>query len=126
MVGVAPTGELSALQPADGAVVFLTSSCLACREVWSALRTGAAAGAGVTVAAVVTPDASLEDRSAVAALAPPGLPVVMSTSAWLAYAAGASPWVAVVMGGLVAAEGPADGWDDVVALVHGDRGRPLG
>jgi hypothetical protein len=121
VVGVSPTGELSALQPQDGAVIFLTSSCLACRDVWDALGRDDAGTAALKVAAVVTPDATLESRDTVAALAPAGMPTVMSTASWQSYAAAGSPWVAVVMAGLVVAEGSATGWDDLVALVRGDR-----
>lgn len=123
VAGVTPDGQLLALQPGEGVVLFLTSSCLACRTLWAALADGAPDADGVTVAAVVTPDA-LEDRRALAALAPPGIPVVMSTAAWQAYAAAGSPWVALLLGGLVAAEGPAEDWDDVVDLARG-KGRRL-
>lgn len=119
VVGVTPTGELAALQPTTGVVVFLTSSCLACREVWSALADPG--DDDVALAAAVTPDPSLEDRRAVAALAPAGAPVVMSTAAWQRYGVQASPWAAVVVGGLIVAEGPVAGWAEVAAMVRGGR-----
>lgn len=100
--GVAPDGE-PAGAAGDGRVVFLTSSCLACRDLWPTLGRP-----GADVVAAVTPDPTLEDAAAVAALAPAGVPVVMSTAAWLAWRAGPAPWVAEVRGGVVVAEGPAD------------------
>lgn len=90
------------LSPGDGRTVlyFLTSSCRDCREVWAAL------GAGVPGVAV-TPDAATEDRRKLRSLAAGGVRVVMSTAAWIDYAAGPAPWMAVVDDGVVSAEGPA-------------------
>lgn len=123
--GLAPRlAMLGAAAPAiegvvpEGLVVFLTSSCLACREVWAALAEGPSVLGPVQA---VTPDPTLEDARAVAALTPPGVRVVMSTAAWGAYGASGAPWVAVVTGGIVTAEGPAAGWPDVVALAARPR-----
>lgn len=114
MIGVAAP-PIGGVVP-EGLVVFLTSSCLACRDVWAALAHDRSA---VLPVQAVTPDPTLEDARAVAALTPPGLRVVMSTAAWQAYGASGSPWVAVVTRGVVTAEGPAAGWPDVLALAAG-------
>ena len=108
-----------AVGPAGAAhlALFMTSGCLACREVWTALGDGRGEElAGRPAVVVVTPDPTLEDARAVAALAAAGLEVVMSTEAWQAYRAGPSPWVALVRNGTVVAEGPAGGWQDVTSL----------
>ena len=105
--------EGAGTQP-DGLIVFLTSSCLACREIWAALGS-AAPLPGSPQVTIVTPDPTLEDRRAVAALSPPGRTVLMRTAAWHTYRVTGSPWVVLVRDGIVAAEGPATGWADVVA-----------
>ena len=121
VAGVSPDGDLAALVPSSGVVVFLTSSCLACRDVWGALGDGRASG--LQVAAVVTPDAAMENVRAVRKLAPPAVPVVMSSAAWHAYGVSVSPWVVVVIGGLVVAEGRADGWEAMAAIARGRSDR---
>lgn len=89
---------------------FLTSSCRPCRSVWPALGPGDVA---------VTPDPSTEDRSAVAALAPEGTIVVMSSQAWFTFRAGPAPWRVVVVDGAAVEAGSGqaganrvDGADD--------------
>jgi hypothetical protein len=111
--GGATTSDGATTAP-DGLVVFLTSSCLACREIWAAL--GAAAPLpGSPPVTIVTPDPTLEDRRAVAALTPPGHLVLMRSAVWHAYRVTGSPWVVLVRDGTVVAEGPAAGWADLVA-----------
>lgn len=102
----------------DGTTVlaFLTSGCSTCRPLWGPLAAGERpAGAEVVV---VTPDAGGEDRRQVSGLAGDGVAVVMSTQAWLAYAAAGAPWVAVVRAGVVVAEGRPDGWAALERLVR--------
>ena len=76
---------------------FLTSSCRPCREVWRRLAPPDVA---------VTPDPATESRRKVAALAPPGVVVVMSSAAWLEYRPGPAPWRVILVDGVVAASGP--------------------
>ena len=97
----------------------MTSTCLACRQVWAALRAGESDGVGVVV---VTPDPTLESAPEVAALGAGrgtqgGRTVVMSSDAWLAYRAGPSPWAVVVRDGVVVAEGTVAAWPEVAAMV---------
>ena len=113
----APAGVAVGQAGASHLALFMTSGCLACREVWAALGDGRGEElAGHPEVVVVTPDPTLEDARAVAALTPAGLEVVMSTEAWQTYRAGPSPWVALVRDGTVVAEGPAGGWHDVRSL----------
>jgi len=118
--GVDPGGRPVAAAVEGGAwvLVFLTSSCLGCRDVWSALAAGAARELPRSRLALITPDATLEDRRTVASLAPPGAVVVMSTAAWTGWSAAASPWVAVSSDGVVVAEGPVDEWAGTVELAR--------
>ncbi|MCU4184882.1 hypothetical protein K6U06_10970 [Acidiferrimicrobium sp. IK] len=115
--GLSPSGDLYRPGQADGLVLFMTSSCLACREVWAALNAGAPRSLpGRPAVLVVTPDPALESRRQVAALAGSTIDVVMSTEAWQAYRAGPAPWVAMVSDGMVLTEGPASSWSDVEAM----------
>jgi hypothetical protein len=76
---------------------FLTSSCKPCRAVWPVLGEGDVA---------VTPSPATESRRKVAALAPPGSIVVMSSDVWFAFGPGPAPWRVVVDGGRVVEAGP--------------------
>ncbi len=93
-------------------VAFMTGSCSTCRPFWNGIAEGrrAPAGAGLVV---VTPDPTTESRRGIAALTPAGLPVVMSSAAWTAYGVRGAPWFAVVVDGVVRAEGQAATWDDL-------------
>lgn len=106
--GHAPDGARSGVDVADGrwVLLFVTSSCRSCRALWEVLA-AAPDGLGSGPWVVVTPGPSTESRRAVAALAPPGLAVVMSTDTWLAYSPGPAPWAVVVDGGVGVWEGPA-------------------
>lgn len=77
-------------------VWFLTSSCRPCHDVWPSLGPGDVA---------VTPDPSTESRRKVAALAPPGTTVVMSSDAWFSFRPGPAPWRLVVRDGRVVESG---------------------
>ncbi len=123
--GVSTSDEAVEIEAPGGLVLFMTSGCLACRQVWAALSAGSSSALprGMTVT-VVTPDPSLEDRRQVQLLSPRGVVVVMGTATWQCYRAGPSPWVTVVSAGRITAEGPAAGWADVVSAAwRGADGR---
>lgn len=97
---------------------FLTSSCTGCGVFWAALATAGEGSQPVESAVVVvTPDPATEDRRAVQNLAPPGLPVVMSTEGWLDYGVNGSPWFVVVADGVIRAEGVAHDWSELADLI---------
>lgn len=96
--GVDPAGSPVRADTEGRTVYFLTSSCQPCRALWAELGEDAL---------IVTPDPSTEDRRAVAALAPAGATVVMSSDAWFAYGPGPAPWQVTVAGGVVTSSGPA-------------------
>ncbi len=75
---------------------FMTSSCRPCRKVWPRLRPGDVA---------ITPDPATESRRKVAALAPGGVTVVMSSPAWFSFRVGPAPWRIVVEDGRVVESG---------------------
>jgi hypothetical protein len=143
--GVDPNGAPLGVAVGDERTVFffLTSSCHGCREVWDGFRarsgTGPAgrktAGAGgepppgarpwshgatgEVPVILVTPSPSTESARQVAALAPAGMEVLMSSEAWHAYGVTAAPWYVVVASGVVEAEGPAPAsWKKVEALLQ--------
>jgi hypothetical protein len=127
--GVDPSGKECDVQlstrPGTSALLFLTSSCQPCRALWATAGWADPAGPPVMI---VTPSPSTESRRRVAQLAPPSVPVVMSSDAWHAYGVTRAPWLALLDGGTIAGEGPAPAdWSGVaasVAEVSGGRPAP--
>jgi hypothetical protein len=111
-------------------LAFLSSGCLTCQGFWEAF----ADGRGLDLSAdirlvVVTKDGGEESISALRRLAPPHLPVVMSSAAWVDYRVPGSPYFVLVDGqdGRVRGEGTGANWDQVKNLLrqalddsHGD------
>jgi hypothetical protein len=106
-------------------VAFLTSSCAPCQALWPGLSErgisepglsdgGLAIGGARLV--IVTPDPSMESRRRIAELAPAGADVVMSSRAWFDYGVAEAPWFALVVDGVIEAEGHARTWVDVEVL----------
>ncbi len=106
--GVDPSGRPAALSLEEGraGLLFLTGSCAPCRILWDEATAGPVA--------IVTPSPSTEGRRRVAQLVPPGVGVVMSSEAWIAYGVTLAPWLVIVEDGMVVAEGPAPRtWDAI-------------
>lgn len=104
--GLDPGGGSAAVDPSSGhhVLLFMTSTCRPCREVWPLLD--GLEGTAPGQLAVVTPGPESESRRQVAAHAPAWVPVVMSSQAWFDYRAGPAPWMVVVRDGLIGFEGP--------------------
>jgi hypothetical protein len=88
-------------------VVFLSSGCHGCHEIWQALDNPARNGLvddGSIV--VITRDAGEEDVDALRRLATGSVPVVMSTSTWSLYRVQGPPFFALVDGRLGAGVDP--------------------
>ena len=104
----------------DTIVAFLSSGCLTCQKFWDAFRKPRKLGlpAGTRLV-VVTKGADAESPSAVAELAPPGIPTVMSTQAFTDYDIPGSPYFVQVHGpsGTVHGEGTGPDWDQVSSLL---------
>ena len=100
-------------------LAFLSSSCLTCRDFWAAFSTAPALPGHDTRLVIVTQGHEAESPSAVAALAPPDVTVVMSSAAWTDYAVPVSPYFLLVDGpsGAVLGEGAAASWDKVAELL---------
>lgn len=129
--GATPRGEAVRLAVAgaghDTLIAFLSSGCLTCQSFWKAFTDTARLGlpAGMRLV-VVTRSAAEESVSRLRELAPPGLPVVLSSQAWDAYEVPVAPYFVQVSGpeARVVGEGAASAWEQVAELVRtstGDR-----
>ncbi|MDQ6648606.1 MAG: hypothetical protein M3Z02_00565 [Actinomycetota bacterium] len=123
LVGRTPDDEIVMLAvsgtASDTLLAFLSSGCLTCQDFWSAFaspRLDVPVGSRLIV---VTKGPEHESESAVAALAPPGVTVVMSSQAWDDYGVPGSPYFIQVDGttGAVVGEGSATSWDQVRTLL---------
>lgn len=123
--GTTPAGEPVKIAVAGGGtsslIAFLSSGCSTCGAFWKAfdgdLQETLPAGARLIV---VTKDSSHESPSKLRELAPPDVPVVMSSAAWDAYAVPMTPYFVYVDGasGLIAGEGTAEAWPQVISLLR--------
>ena len=104
----------------DTIVAFLSSGCITCQKFWDAFRKPKKLGlpAGTRLV-VVTKGADAESPSAVASLAPAGIPTLMSTEAFDDYDVPGSPYFVHVHGptGRVRGEGTGPDWDQVFSLL---------
>ena len=115
-------------------LAFLSSGCLTCQGFWDAFaRTSDLDLPDDIRVVVVTKDADEESISALRRLAPPDVPVVMSSAAWTDYRVPGSPYFALVDGeqGRVRGEGTGANWEQVKNLLRqasddsGDDGREI-
>jgi hypothetical protein len=104
----------------DTIVAFLSSGCLTCQKFWDAFRKPRKLGlpAGTRLV-VVTKGPDGESASAVAGLAPPAFPTVMSSEAFADYDVPGSPYFVHVHGpsGRVRGEGTGPDWEQVSSLL---------
>jgi hypothetical protein len=124
VVGVTPDGDAIAVGVAgtghDTLLAFLSSSCRTCAVFWDALAAGGATDLPANVRLVVVTHApESESPAAIAALAPDGLPCVMSNEAVAAYRVPGLPYFALVDGttGRVGGEGTGVTWPQVLDLL---------
>lgn len=115
-------GAQIAISPAktDTLVAFLSSGCLTCKTFWDGLqpaRRDALPGGARLI--VVVKDRDKESPSRLRDLAPPDLPVVMSSKAWDDYGVTMSPYFLFVgaSSGTVRSEGAASSWEQVRSLL---------
>jgi hypothetical protein len=104
----------------DTVLLFLSSGCSSCAVFWQELADPRAIRLPArTRLLVVAQDADADSRSALAALAPPGLDVIMSSAAWAAYDVPGSPYVVLVDGrtGRVRGEGTGQSWRQISELL---------
>lgn len=101
-------------------IAFLSSGCASCKGFWDAFQPSVRPpipGDGRLV--VVTKDSQFESPSKLRTLAPPDVPVIMSSAAWEAYDVSVSPYFILVDGasGQVQGEGTASTWGQVLSLL---------
>ncbi len=125
VAGMTPRGDALAITVTGGdnltLLAFLSSGCSTCAGFWQAFRTPDELGLPLgTRLVVVTKGPELEIPAEVAAQAPAGLPVVMSTDAWSDYEVPGSPFFVLVDGasGRRIGEGVANHFHQVVELVR--------
>lgn len=122
VAGLGPDGGVITLRTVgvahDTALLFLSSGCTSCATFWDELRRPLGLPAATRVV-VVTRGPEHEDPDEIAALAPPGVDVVLSTQAWSDYGVPGSPYVVLVAGptGRVRGEGTGQSWQQVSALL---------
>lgn len=125
IAGNTPRGDALAIAPGDSAgltlLAFLSSGCSSCAGFWKAFQDqsqlGLPTGARLVV---VTKGPDREVGAEVAALASPGLTVVMSSEAWTDYEVPGSPFFVLVDGsrGRRIGEGVANRFSQVAELVR--------
>jgi hypothetical protein len=130
LLGVTPSGEGAVVAvvgaPQQILLAFLSSGCSSCRRFFDDLAVpGRVALPADVRLVVVTKGPAEESPSAVAAMAPPGQTVVMSSEAWLNYEVPGSPYFVLVDGPAagVLGGGTGPGWRevlDLLALATGD------
>ena len=117
--GVTPSGDAVGLDFAQGTgtltlLAFLTTGCSTCAGFWDTLAEPRLPAGVETV--IVAHGAERERVSRVAALAPEGVPVVMSSQAWLDYEVPGAPYF-VLAERAILGEGVASTWPALASLV---------
>jgi hypothetical protein len=104
----------------DTLVAFLSTGCSTCRTFWDTFRT-AAFGAlpGDARLVVVTRGPEAESPGLVRDIAPPTVPVVLSSDTWDAYDVPVAPYFVMVEGttGRIVGEGAGTSWAQVTSLL---------
>ena len=127
IAGTTPHGDAVALD-FDGRAIsptllaFLSTGCSVCADFWQALGQRRLTGVQTVI---VTHGQERERPRRLRELAPPGVPVVMSSGAFTDYQVPGSPYF-VLVDGLVRGEGSAPTWEALSSLVadaiEDDRG----
>ena len=122
LAGQGPRGESMVVRvvevPHDTLVVFLSTGCGTCAGFWDEIAATREQVPDHTRVVVVTRGPEEESPSAVAELAPTGVPVLMSSAAFEQLQVPGSPYIVQVDGpsGRVVGEGTAGSFAQVIAL----------
>jgi hypothetical protein len=109
----------------DTLLLFLSSGCMTCETFWAELnRPGSIALPSNTRLLVIAQSAEDESPADLAALAPPGVDVVLSSAAWRDYEVPGSPHVVFVSGasGRIRGEGTGQSLGQVAELLARSTG----
>jgi hypothetical protein len=124
IVGATATGGASAIRVKGAAqptlLAFMSATCSTCHNFWErfdleeVLRT-----MGSTRFVIVTKGSEDESPAHIDLLAPQGIPLVMSTQAFVDYGVPGTPYFVMVDGsaGMVTGEGSASDWDKLLDLM---------
>jgi hypothetical protein len=120
VAGVTPEGDAVHIGVGSGQatlLAFLSSGCVSCEPLWDGLARGEPRLPGLGRVVAVTRGPGAESPGRLRPLAPPGVAVVMSDSAWSDYGVPGSPYIVYVDGGRVAGEGSVQAWDQLRSLL---------
>jgi hypothetical protein len=95
-------------------LAFLSSGCATCARFWESLGERRLPVGVQTV--IVTRGTEREQPARLRKLAPPGVPVVMSSAAWSEYGVPGAPYFVLVVGS-IRGEGVATTWEALRSLV---------
>jgi hypothetical protein len=117
--GITPSGDALKLAFDSGGsatlLAFLTSGCSTCARFWGSLGERRLPSGVQTV--IVTRGSDREQPAKLRSLAPGGVPVVMSSEAWEAFAVPGAPYFVLVEDGRVRGEGVSATWEAMSSLV---------
>src|SRR5581483_7720313 len=119
LIGSSPDGDAVTLDFAGGSgrltlLAFLTTGCSTCAQFWATLPEPRLPAGVDTV--IVTRGSERERPVGVRELAPPSIPVVMSSEAWSAYSVPGAPYF-VLVERTILGEGVATTWQALASLV---------
>lgn len=130
IAGSTPEGGATAIRVkragAPTLIAFMSTLCTTCERFWPRFDEPETLAALGSIRLVIVTKGAEEERPAkVAQLAPLGVPLVMSSAAWLDYEIPGSPYFVMVDGtsGLVTGEGSAGDWEkllDLMGIAEGD------
>ncbi len=131
LTGATPAGDAVSLAFDDRApstlLAFLTTGCSTCAGFWESLGERHLPDVQTVI---VTHGAERELPAKLRKLAPEGVPVVMSSSAWEDFEVPGAPYF-VLVDGTIRGEGTASTWQGLTSLVrdatdgqHQQQGRP--
>ena len=116
--GATPSGGARQIAVGNGTTLlaFLSSGCASCGRLIESVQEGLTSLPRSTRLVVVTKDMEVE-RARVFRPLEPNVDVVMSSTAWDAYTVPGSPYFVLVEQGVVAGEGSANAWGQVMSLL---------
>lgn len=130
IAGATPSGGATGIRVVESdrptMLAFMSTTCPTCAHFWGQFEQPAIlATLGQTRLVIVTKGSDEEMPAEVARLAPSGVPLAMSSQAWVDYKVPGSPYFVLVDGasGLVTGEGSASTWDkllDLMGVAGGD------
>jgi hypothetical protein len=120
IAGATPAGDALALDFSGAAaaptlLAFLTTGCTTCAGFWDSLSDRRSLPPGLR-AVIVTHGEDRESPSRIRKLAPPKVPVIMSSPAWHDYRVPGAPYF-VLVDGDIKGEGVATTWEALSSLV---------